>query len=109
MRTTDEMLARELAPQKGRDHDGILEGRGEPANAQSNETDTILDVFCSGQDSVQQIVDAAKIVTKLGYVPEIRLSAYSDGSGCIELYVRDIPSLISTLRASLEASNGRKL
>lgn len=73
------------------------------AKPESQETEeTTLGMFFE-QETVEKITDAAKIIEKLGFEPEIRLL----GNGGIELYVKDIPSMIRTLRASI-ASNPKQ-
>jgi hypothetical protein len=61
------------------------------------EAETSLGIFYE-QSTVTQMLSHADVARRLGFVPEIRLC----GDG-IELYVKDLPSMIRTLRASLVA------
>lgn len=57
------------------------------------------------ENTINELLCAALAVENLGFVPELRRNANANG---IDLYVEDVPSMIGTLRASLDASSRKK-
>jgi hypothetical protein len=65
---------------------------------------TVLGTFWPGQNTIPEVLAAAKAVERLGYVPEIRFCANGDDPEGLELVTKDVPAMIGKLRASI-ASN----
>jgi hypothetical protein len=55
--------------------------------------------------TVDEITNAAAIVRKLGFEPELRIGGSCDQ--IIELYTADVPAMIARLRASLTETKPR--
>lgn len=66
------------------------------------EHDTSLAVF-GLTSTVANVLAVFECAEKLGYAPELR----STGGGAIEVFVRDVPSMIRKLRDSLATSAAR--
>jgi len=95
---------------KGLDHDGLL---NDLPPLPKHDTDPFEQAETSVQlfwpkSSVDDVLLAAKVVRKLGFVPEIRLVEDASGYSSIELHTKDVPSMARVLRESIEATKGRR-
>lgn len=87
------------------DHDGLLDD----VPPFPEPKDTSLGFFRPDSDraagTMRDLIVAATTARRLGFVPEIRFATHPDDEPWgVELFVRDIPSMIRVLRESLEAS-----
>jgi hypothetical protein len=88
MRTTDEMIARELEP--------------------SEKQGTSLRTFYPGKNTIPEVLAAATACERMGYMPEIRFIGSDNDPAAIEVFTHDIPTLLTKLRASIaENINGK--
>ncbi|MDB4871987.1 MAG: hypothetical protein JWL97_2991 [Gemmatimonadales bacterium] len=87
MRTTDEMIARELEPRA--------------------DQGTSLGIFYPGKNTIPEVLAAASACERLGYMPEIRFIGSDNDPAAIEVFTHDVTTLITKLRASVVESNGK--
>ncbi len=76
---------------------------GDLTYVERKEPTTSIGLFHSG-DTLAELLNAATVVERLGYMPELRFAGTTDDPSAVELFVRDVPALIGKLRASLDAT-----
>lgn len=69
---------------------------------------TVLGTFWPGQNTIEEVLAAARAVERLGYVPEIRFCGNGDDPESLELVTKDVPAMIGKLRASLTSTNHKE-
>lgn len=71
------------------------------------DNETTIGIFYD-KSSIADLINAARVVQKLGQVPEIRIVEDSaDEPHGVELFVKDVPAMARTLALSI-AQNGRR-